>query len=395
MNEMIAVKCTNCSSNIVLNSTSINDIRCHWCGKELTIENKIDNAPIPTYILPFKKSKEEVLTEFNNLLNKRKFFVSPIFNNQVNEQSLRKVYLPYILVNLKAHTKFEAEAELTAKKNIVSFGDGKTATKYDVDLYQVVREYDLSLEKMPIEITMDNIAVNKLDKITQLISNTGSYNIDEAIPFSFDLLKDATAERRNVNVPKLQELTEAWTKDINKEKLIETNKQYDRGSKWIKNELTITKQQWQVVYLPVYIYNYYQNANINTFYLVVNGTTNEMVGYIPVNSNKIMLLSSLIAIVGIVLMILVNSVLGVMFLVAAAVFFLVTRKIYSNITKTNHKQKPIVKIEITNPVTTDVLKKKKYGISNERMYEANNLTMQEEKHLKKKLKEINNSNEKF
>ncbi len=396
MNNMIVAKCSNCQNTMVASQLTLNQIHCHWCNKVLTTENKTeDPVGIPSLILPFKYTKEEVIKDFNTQMSKYNFFVNKAFAPMITEETLRKVYLPYLLVNVKAHSNFEASAESTANKNIVSAGEGRTTTKFDVDVCKIKREFDLVFDKLEVEKNLVKFPAKNLSKISNLIINIGDFNIEEAVPFTEECLKDATAERRTLNTQSLQELVEAQIKDINKRQILETIKQYDRGSIWHKRDLSITEQQIQVVYLPVYLYNYYQTNNPNSYNVVINGTTKEMIGYLPINNNKVIIIAGLIELMGFILMLIIGMPIGLFFLLPGLIFYFVTTKTYSTLNTVKPKEPKAVKVDMTNLVSTDTLVKKNYSVLTEKMYDANNKTNEEENLLKVKIIELNNKNEKF
>ena len=70
-NDIMTFRCPSCSAEVVVDTKTSTQARCHWCHGILTINERIDNGAVPDAILPFKVKKEEAMTEINNFVSKR------------------------------------------------------------------------------------------------------------------------------------------------------------------------------------------------------------------------------------------------------------------------------------------------------------------------------------
>ena len=57
--DIITLKCSSCGAEVVIDTASSANARCHWCRNTLSINQQIPNGAIPDIVLPFKVSKEE------------------------------------------------------------------------------------------------------------------------------------------------------------------------------------------------------------------------------------------------------------------------------------------------------------------------------------------------
>ena len=51
--SMVTVKCESCGAEVVIDTNTTTQARCHWCRNTLSINNIIPNGAVPDVILPF------------------------------------------------------------------------------------------------------------------------------------------------------------------------------------------------------------------------------------------------------------------------------------------------------------------------------------------------------
>lgn len=61
--DMVTVKCESCGAEVVIDTKTNTQARCHWCRNTLSINNIIPNGAIPDVILPFKVTKADAQDE--------------------------------------------------------------------------------------------------------------------------------------------------------------------------------------------------------------------------------------------------------------------------------------------------------------------------------------------
>ena len=80
--------------------------------------------------------------------------------------------------------------------------------------------------------------------------------------------------------------------------------------------LQVKGRQWKTAYLPVWLYSYLEKKGENSIlhYVAVNARTKETMGSIPVHMPKLIGVSCLIELLGLILMLFVDSDYSFLFL---------------------------------------------------------------------------------
>ena len=160
-NNIITLKCGGCGAEVVINTEEQVNARCHWCRSILSINSQIDNGAVPDVVLPFKLEKKEAEEKIKKFVDKRQFFANPTFKKEFTTSNIMGVYFPYLLVDVNAHGNYKGEGEHEVRSYKVKKND-KEETRYDADVYEVNRTFDISIDDLTIESNSDRL--NKKDK---------------------------------------------------------------------------------------------------------------------------------------------------------------------------------------------------------------------------------------
>ena len=287
--EILTLKCNGCGAEIIINRLELSQARCHWCGSALSINQKIANGSVPDMILPFKVTRQEAKNEIDNFIGKnRKKYALKEFLNNLKEENIKGVYFPYMVVDVNAHAKFKGRGEITTKKYTIGSDDNKK-TRYDAEVYDVKREFDITINDITIEANEDRFNTESKEKTNNIINAILPFDTENCVKWDQNYLRGYTLENRNLNVNSVNMLVDAEAKDIARHKANETLNTYDRGVKWEEEELSIKGTQWKMAYLPVWLYSYRQqlkDGKIFLNYIAVNGRTKETMGSVPMDSKK-------------------------------------------------------------------------------------------------------------
>lgn len=63
--DVITLKCESCGAEVVIDTKTTTQARCHWCRNTLSLNNQIPNGAVPDVILPFSVSKEDAKEKIN------------------------------------------------------------------------------------------------------------------------------------------------------------------------------------------------------------------------------------------------------------------------------------------------------------------------------------------
>lgn len=371
-NNVLTFKCTSCGAEIVVDTNEASHARCHWCRNVLSINQQIPNGSIPDVVLPFKLTKDQARAAIERFVGKRKFFANPKFRKEFTTENIMGVYFPYMIVDVNSHAKLVGQGEHLVRSYTVKSGNSEEK-RYDADLYNVEREFDLTIEGLTVESSKD-----KLDKTNartnNIINAIMPFDTENCLEWNANYLKDYTSEKRDTDINDLEALVNTQAKDISKFAANKSVEFYDRGVRWDKENLDVIGEQWKSACLPVWLYSYYEKDKNILHYVCVNARTKKTMGSVPINKTKLFIISILVEIIGIILMLVLKNdddYWPYLFLTSGFVYYFVIYNRYRN-SGARHKYETETKTNITNLVKTDNFIKHEKRLSNPSMTGANN-----------------------
>lgn len=370
-NDVLTFKCSSCGAEVVIDTSSASQARCHWCRNTLSVNQQIPNGSIPDVVLPFNVSKDTAKLEIEKFVGKRKFFAHPKFKEEFTTNNIMGVYFPYMLVDINAHANFIGEGEHQTRKYYKGSGNNQR-TYYDADLYHVERDFDLAINGLSVESSSDKLN-NNSDKTNNVINAIMPFDVENCVRYNANYLKGYTSERRDTNVEQLKPIVNTQSKDIARFAANDTLGQYDRGVAWSSEQLQIKGEQWKAAYLPVWLYSYQQVSGDKKIlhYVAVNARTKETMGSVPIHIPKLLGVSALVEILGILGMLYVDWDYSFLFLFVGFIYFISMYIKYRN-SNARHTYETKTKKQILNLRKEDNFIKSKSGLSNSMMNGANN-----------------------
>ena len=293
--DIITLKCESCGAEVVIDTASSTQARCHWCRNTLSINDVIPNGAVPDVVLPFKISKEEAQEEIEQFVGKRRKFAHPKFAREFTTANICGVYLPYMLVDVNGHMRLAGEGEIETNSYLVKDDDGEHR-EYDVDTYRIEREFDITIDDLPIESSSDKLDYKSKTKTTNIINSILPFDTENCVKYNANYLKGYTSEKRDTNIEGLKDITDAQSADVARLAILDTLKDYDRGVHWKDEDFTIKGDAWKAAYFPVWLYSYMQVKDKKQLlhYVAVNARTKETMGSVPINYGKLFLVSLLV-----------------------------------------------------------------------------------------------------
>jgi len=372
-NDVLTFKCSSCGAEVVIDTSCAAQARCHWCRNTLSVNQQIPNGSIPDVVLPFTVSKEIARAEIEKFVGKRKFYANPKFKNEFTTENIMGVYFPYMVVDVNSHVNLSGEGEHLVRRYTRGSGDNQK-TYYDADLYQVEREFDLVIEGLTVESSLDKLNNSAADKTNNVINAIMPFDIENCVKWNANYLKGYTSEKRDTNVDQLRNLVDTQSKDIARFAANETLKHYDRGVVWASEQFDIKGQQWKAAYLPVWLYSYQEVKGDKKLlhYVAVNARTRETMGSVPIHMPKLLLVSFLVEILGVIAMLFIDFDYNWAFLFAGFIYYFIMFAKYRN-SGARHKHETETKKKMANLRNVDKFIKAKKGLTNSRMTGANNL----------------------
>ena len=369
-NDVLTFKCSSCGAEVVIDTTSSTQTRCHWCRNVLSVNQQIPNGGIPDVVLPFNVSRDIAKLEIEKFVGKRKFFAHPKFKEEFTTNNIMGVYFPYMLVDVNAHANLIGEGEHQTKKY---YRGSNQDAYYDADLFHVEREFDLAINGLSVESSFDKLNNTSSDKTNNVINAIMPFDVENCVKYNSNFLKGYTSERRDVNVEQLKDLVDIQAKDIARFAANDTLEDYDRGVNWSTEQFSIKGQQWKSAYLPVWLYSYQQVKGDKKVlhYVAVNARTKKVMGSVPIHMPKLVGMSVLIEALGILAMILIDFDYSWLFLLAGFIYFMLMFLKYRNL-NARHSYESETKKTISNLRKVDNFIQTKKGLTNSVMIGANN-----------------------
>lgn len=308
---VMTFKCRACGAEVVIDTDHSMQARCHWCRNTLSVNEQIPNGAVPDMVLPFTVTKEAAISFITDFVGRRKFYAHPKFKEEFNAENVMGVYLPYMVVDFNGRASLRGEGEHLTRTYTVKSGDNQE-TRYDADLYQVARDFTIAIDDLTVESSEERLDQRTTANTNNIINSIMPFDVENSVTYDSNYLAGFASERRDTNLNELIPIATEQAKDIARYHANSTLGFYDRGVRWDHEQLEMVGQRWVSAYLPVWLYSYYQekpNGESLCHYVAVNGRTGETMGSIPINRGRLLLISGLVELVGIILFIIFGVVM--------------------------------------------------------------------------------------
>lgn len=389
--NVMTFKCSSCGAEVVIDTSESTQARCHWCRNTLSVNQQIPNGAIPDVVLPFNLTKAEAKEQIENFVGKRKFFAHPKFREEFSTDNIMGVYFPYMVVDINSHAHFSGQGEHEVRRYTRGSGDNRR-TYYDADLYEVERDFDLTIEGLTVESSSDKLK-KQSNKTNNVINSIMPFDIENSVKYNANYLKGYTSEKRDTNVDELRPLVDTQSKDIARFAANGTIKEYDRGVNWQVEQLDVKGKQWKTAYLPVWLYSYQQKKGENDsilHYVAVNARTKETMGSVPIHMPKLLGISAVVELLGWLVTLIMDFEYEWLFLLSGIIYFFVMYLRYRN-SNARHHHETETKKRMFNLRKIDNFIKHEKGLSNSKMAGANNTKISGQSMSETLLNSLNNS----
>ncbi len=373
VNSVITLKCSSCGAEVVIDTSEKTNARCHWCRNTLTINQQIPNGSIPDVVLPFKLTKNEAKNIIEDFVGKRKFFAHPKFKEEFTTKNIMGVYFPYMVVDVNSHATLIGKGEHEVRRYTEGSEENRK-TYYDADLYEVEREFDLTIEGLTVESSSDRLNKHDANKTNNVINAIMPFDIENCVKYNANYLKGYTSEKRDTNIDDLRSIVDVQSRDIARFAANKTLDFYDRGVCWANESFDVKGKQWKSAYLPVWLYSYQEVKNETNkilHYVAVNARTKEAMGSVPIHMSKLLGVSAFVEFLGWLATLIVDFDYEFLFLLAGIAYFVIMYMRYRN-SGARHKHEEETKTQMSALRKKDALIQRKTRLTNARMMGANN-----------------------
>lgn len=297
---ILTFKCGACGAEVIIDTSSSTQARCHWCRNKLSMNQQIPNGAVPDMILPFSITKADAVSRISQFVKKRRFFANPQFTKEFDPENVMGVYFPYMVIDLNVHATMSGQGEHLVRSYTVKRGDD-SETRYDADLYNVSRQFGMHINDLTVESSSERLDQNTKKNANNIINAVMPFDIENSVKYDSNYMAGFTSERRDTNIEHLGPLVKVQSQDIARHAALKTIEFYDRGVRWDHEELSVIGERWLSAYLPVWLYSYMETKkNGKTFlhYVAVNARTGETMGSVPINNPRLLLTSAAVQVLG-------------------------------------------------------------------------------------------------
>lgn len=296
--DVLTLKCQACGAEVIVNTSEAMQSRCHWCRHVLSINAQQPNGAVPDGLLPFSITRDDAISRIDHFVKKRSFFAHPKFVKEFAPTEVVGVYMPYLLLDANTSVELGGYGEIQTRTYTRKEGD-RDVRYYDADVYQVARAFDLHIDDVVIESSDERADINWQRNTNNVINAIQPFDVKSAVQYNANYLRGFTSEKRTLDVSGLSDEAHSRALSIGRARAGETIGQYGRGVRWETEHLTVKGTRWVAVYLPVWLYSYFDGRL--THFVAVNGRTGKTMGSVPLRQGRLALISTIIGIVGTVI----------------------------------------------------------------------------------------------
>ena len=277
-NGMDIYICNNCGAQIVADENT-STTSCVYCKNTAILKNKLQDEFNPDYLIPFRYTKEDAIGSFKKL-GKGKILMPRAFNDPKNINEMSGIYIPFWLYD------YDADGVIEANCNRITTWTRGDYMYTKTDTYLAIRGGKMSFDKVPVDGSkrFENDIMNSIEP----------FDYKDLKDFNYSYLSGFLSEKYDVTKE------EAENDAIKRVKSSFTNEMKNdiRGynTVLVKSEnINLNNKKNSYVLLPVWMLNIKYKEKIYTF--AMNGQTGKLIGNIPIDKKKAVIVWSLVFIV--------------------------------------------------------------------------------------------------
>ena len=290
LNDLDVYRCKNCGAEVMADETTTSTF-CVYCGSTAILKDKIVDGIAPTKIIPFKKVKSDAVSAFKGL-SKGRPLMPKFFNDEKNIEKISGVYIPFWTYDLKVSGNIDFDA-----KDVTTWSD------YN---YRYVKT-DTYISKRSGSMNFNRILVDASSRFADdLMDSLEPFNFNDLVEYNHAYLSGFLAEKYDVDNGVA--IDRANTRAMNSAIDVVKDTVHHQTKTIVTNNLSINKVSDDYILLPVWMVNI--NYNNKNYTFAMNGQTGEIVGNIPIDIKRTIIIS-LVLFVGIALIIFLIMCFGV------------------------------------------------------------------------------------
>ncbi len=285
--EVTVFTCPACGGEIVSADNSAAEF-CSFCGASTILHNRLRNEKRPTFIIPFKKTKEDCKSAYGNMM-KKAYLAPDGLKDPRKIDSFRGIYMPYWAFYVTQQGAFAMEGRKSKRR-----GDYVITDHYDlkgsVNAYYKGLSYDASS-------SFD-------DKISEKLA---PFDVKDMKDFTPAFLSGFYADTADVDAMEYEDEVHSLAVENTLKEIYKRPEYmgYNRSGSVSASDFGTETKQVDSTMFPVWFMSYRNGDRVA--YATVNGQTGKVVADLPVEPQKYMYSSLVLAIpIFLILMLLVT-----------------------------------------------------------------------------------------
>lgn len=265
--EYIVYSCANCGGEVLATTGTISTI-CPYCGRAISISEKVSNDFCPDYILPFEISKKQAKEKYLEYI-KSSILIPKVFRDEATIEKFQGLYVPYWLHSFQLESLGKVKGE-----NISSHRRGddriRTYKNYSVDLGLIA-----DFEDIPTD------ASNELDN--SLMDSLEPFDRSKYTKFNTGYMAGFFAEQPDEKAEETMNRAEIRVEEYMNEKLKQEAGIYDNKI-LLSSSHNLNNKTTKYAMFPIWLLTVeWKNEK---YLFAINGQTGKIVGRLPVDKLK-------------------------------------------------------------------------------------------------------------
>lgn len=262
--------CNNCGAKIVLDENT-SATSCIYCKNTAIIRDNLVDEFSPSMLIPFKKTKEEAISQFTKVC-KNKPFAPKEFSDKKNISEMSGIYIPFWVFDYESSSDVEFVGSIVKSWTSGNYRYTKT------DRYKINMSGNMRFNMVPVDgsVRFQDDIMNSIEP----------FNYKDLTKFNYSYLSGFLAEKYDVSSDDAMGISQNRANNTVVDELksrVNAGHSYSNitvGNK--KLNLNLTNKEY--VLLPVWMLNVKYNDKIYTF--AMNGQTGKLIGDVPIDKKK-------------------------------------------------------------------------------------------------------------
>ena len=284
--DVMTMTCGGCGADVVVDTAHALNARCHWCRHTLNVNQRTPNGAVPDAVLPFRLTHAEAVERIREFAAKRRLFAHARFKKEFVPENVLGVYLPYLVIDARAEAAYVGTGEVQTRRWTEKQGDNRV-TYYAADVYRLDRSVAFTVDDLTLEGAADRATLDSSTSTNNIVNTILPFDTKNAVKWNSSYLVGFTSEKRDLDVGDLQPVLEHQLLSIGRSQVQDSLSTFDRGVRWEQERVDLGGSRWVSMYLPVWLYSYFQEDTKVLHYIAVNARTGETMGSVPVSRWKL------------------------------------------------------------------------------------------------------------